>query len=259
MPDSEQEANQSRCSRGQWGQRASEPTPALVAHHNPLCERRTVKPLMVPARYNFFSSFSRSALRAAASGSRPHAGNDSTVAVKPSSPCRALVVHREAGGTRSRDSDGVWAGSNPPVVPAPTTPPIITHTGFMSANRPARSPGVAGHGLVQSAEGLLDAGVEVVRTVGAVLVCSRWLGRWLGQPCPGLVGDRAGLVALGTVEAIIRVWNRGVGHGDHPGSRSGWAARPAPRSEGTSRRRPGRPHTLSSAGSSRPAGAVTSR
>ena len=54
----------------------------------------------------------------------------------------------------------------------------------------------------------------------------------LGEPCAGLVGDRAGLVALGAVEAIIRVGLRGVGHGDHPGSRSGWAARPAPRSEG---------------------------
>jgi hypothetical protein len=53
--------------------------------------------------------------------------------------------------------------------------------------------------------GLLDAGVEVVRTLDAVLDCSGWLGRWR-QPCPGLVGDRAGLVALGAVEAIIRVW-----------------------------------------------------
>lgn len=102
----------------------------------------------------------------------------------------------------------------------------------VSANRSARSPGVAGYGLVQSAEGLLDAGVEVVRTLGVVLDCSGWLGRWLGEPCAGLVGDRAGLVALGAVEAIIRVGMRGVGHGDHPGSRSGWAARPAPRSEG---------------------------
>jgi hypothetical protein len=76
----------------------------------------------------------------------------------------------------------------------------------MSAGRLARSSGVAGHGLVQSAEGLLDAGVDVVSTVGAVLACSRWLGRELGEPCPGLVGDRAGLVALGAVEAIIWVW-----------------------------------------------------
>ena len=111
-------------------------------------------------------------------------------------------------------------------------PPIITHTRFMSANRPARSSGVAGHGLVQPAEGLLDAGVDLVRTVGAALACCRWLGRWLGQPFPGVVGDWAGLVALGAVEAIIRVGMRGVGHGDHPGSRSGWAARPAPGAEG---------------------------
>ena len=102
----------------------------------------------------------------------------------------------------------------------------------MSAGRLARSPGVAGYGLVQSAEGLLDAGVDLVRTLGVALACSGWLGRWLGEPCAGLVGDRAGLVALGAVEAIIRVGLRGVGHGDHPGSRSGWAARPAPRSEG---------------------------
>jgi hypothetical protein len=76
----------------------------------------------------------------------------------------------------------------------------------MSAGRPARSSGVAGHGLVQPAEGLLDAGVKLVRTMGAILVCSGWLGRELGQPCPRLVGDRAGLVALGAMEAIIRVW-----------------------------------------------------
>jgi hypothetical protein len=101
----------------------------------------------------------------------------------------------------------------------------------MSAGRLARSSGVAGHGLVQSAEGLLDAGIDLVRTTAA-LACSRWLGRELGQPCPGLVGDRAGLVALGAVEAILRVGLRGVGHGDHPGSRSGRAARPPPRSEG---------------------------
>jgi hypothetical protein len=203
MPDSEQEANQGRCSRGQWGQRASKPTPALVAHHNPLGERRTVKPLMVPARYTFLSSFSRPALRAAASGGRSHAGNDTTVAVKPAHRA-APWSPTERRATRSSDSAGVWAGSNPPVVPAPTSsPPIITHTRFMSANRRPRSPGVAGNGLVQSAEGLLDAGVDLVRTQGAVL---DWLGRELGQPCPGLVGDRAGLVALGAVEAIIWVW-----------------------------------------------------
>jgi hypothetical protein len=85
----------------------------------------------------------------------------------------------------------------------------------MSAGRLARSSGVAGHGLVQVAEGLLDAGVEVVSTAGAVLDCSRWLGRWR-QPCSGLVGDRAGLVALGAVEAIIRGWRQGVGQSDHP-------------------------------------------
>src|SRR4029450_12698915 len=54
----------------------------------------------------------------------------------------------------------------------------------------------------------------------------------LGEPCSGLVRDRARLLALGAVEIIIRVGLRGVGHGDHPGSRSGWAARPASRSEG---------------------------
>src|SRR5512132_4035335 len=105
----------------------------------------------------------------------------------------------------------------------------------MSAGRPARSSGVAGHGFVQFAEGLLDAGVELVSTVGAVRDGSGWLGRELGQPCPRLVGDRTRLVALGAVEAIIRVWIRGVGHGDHPWSRSGWAARPAPGSEGERR------------------------
>jgi hypothetical protein len=137
-------------------------------------------------------------------------------------------------------------------------PPTAARACSMSAGRLARSSGVAGHGLVQFAEGLLDAGVDIVSTVGAVLDCSRWLGRWR-QPCSGLVGDRAGLVALGAVEAIIRGWRRGVGHGDHPGSRSGWAARPAPRSGGTSRRRPGPLYPLPPAGSRRPAGDVIYR
>ena len=133
-------------------------------------------------------------------------------------------------------SGGDGDGSGPAVTSGSSrrqpAPPPATYLRSMSVGRLARSPGVAGHGLVQSVEGLLDAGVEVVRTLGAVLACSGWLGRWLGEPCAGLVGGRAGLVALGAVEAIIRVGLRGVGHGDHPGSRSGWAARPAPRSEG---------------------------
>jgi hypothetical protein len=49
----------------------------------------------------------------------------------------------------------------------------------MSAGRLARSSGVACHGLVQLAEGLLDAGVDLVRTMGAVLDCRRWFGREL--------------------------------------------------------------------------------
>ena len=67
----------------------------------------------------------------------------------------------------------------------------------MSAGRPARSSGVACHGLMKPAEGLLDAGLEVAGRLGAVLDCRGWVDRWLGQPCPGLVGDGAGLVALG--------------------------------------------------------------
>jgi hypothetical protein len=148
----------------------------------------------------------------------------------------------------------VWSAATLWVVPAPTSSPTATDDLSMSAGRPARSSGVAGHGFVQFAEGLLDAGVDLVSTVGAVLDCSRWLGRELGQPCPRLVGDRTRLVALGAVEATIRVWMRGVGHGDHPGSRSGWAARPAPGSEGTSMRRPEPLYPLPPAGSSQPCG-----
>ena len=88
------------------------------------------------------------------------------------------------------------------------------------------------NGLAQPAEGILNAGFDLARTVGAVMACRCWLGRWLGQPCAGLVGGWAGFVALGAVEAIVRVWMQGVGHGDHPGSRSEQTARPAPRSGG---------------------------
>ena len=164
--------------------------------------------------------------------SRPRAGSDTTVAAQPGSPCRIVIAHGKAGGRPAAMTATGLGRQHPWVVPAPTSSAASYPLRSMSAGRPARSPGVAGHGLVQSAEGLLDAGVEVVRTLGVVLDCSGWLGRWLGEPCAGLVGDRAGLVALGAVEAIIRVGMRGVGHGDHPGSRSGWAARPAPRSEG---------------------------
>jgi hypothetical protein len=111
-------------------------------------------------------------------------------------------------------------------------PPRATHTRFRSAGRLARSSGVAGYGLVQLAEGLLDAGFDLARTMGTVLECRGWFGRELRQPGPGLVGDWAGLVALGAVEAIIRVWRWEVGHDGHPGSRSGRAAKPAPRSGG---------------------------
>ena len=147
------------------------------------------------------------------------------------SSCRIVVAHREAGEpagvTETRFGPAATSGSSR----RQPAPPPATQLRSMSAGRPVRRPGGAGHGLVQSAEGLLDAGVDLVRTLGVALACSRWLGRELGEPCAGLVGDRAGLVALGAVEAIIRVGLRGVGHGDHPGSRSGRAARLAPRSE----------------------------
>jgi hypothetical protein len=73
-------------------------------------------------------------------------------------------------------------------------------------------------------------------------------GRWLTRACrPGGSGsNHSG-------------WGRRFGHGDHPGSRSGRAARPAPRSGGTSMRRPEPLYPLPPAGSSRPAGDVTSR
>jgi hypothetical protein len=45
----------------------------------PFREQRTVNPLIVPARYNFFYPSSRPALRAAACGGRPRAGGDATV------------------------------------------------------------------------------------------------------------------------------------------------------------------------------------
>ena len=153
----------------------------------------------------------------------------------------------------TRDQEQSWLPGVGMGIPSPV-PPLS-----MSAGRSARSSGVAGHGLVQVAEGLLDAGVEVVRTPGAVLACSCWFGRWLGQPCPGLVGDRAGLVALGALKAIVEVWRRGVGHGDCPGSRSGRAVRPAPRSGGVRGARLEQLYLLPRAGSSRPAGDVTAR
>jgi hypothetical protein len=133
---------------------------------------------------------------------------------------------------RGGDGDGSGPAATSESSRRQPAPPPATHMRSMSAGRLARSLRVAAHGLVQSAEGLLDAGVDLVRTLGAALACSLWLGRELGEPCSGLVGGWAGLVALGAVEAIIRVGMRGVGHGDHPGSRSGWAAKPAPRSEG---------------------------
>lgn len=83
--------------------------------------------------------------------------------------------------------------------------------------------------LPQPAQSLLNAGFDVGRTVGAVLECTSWLGRWLRQPFPGLVADWAGLIALGAMEAIVPVWILGVGHGDQsvgrgqsrPGQRRG--------------------------------------
>ena len=49
-------------------------------------KRRTVNPLMVPARYNFLYSSSRPAWRAAACGGRPRAGDDTTGTGEPVAP-----------------------------------------------------------------------------------------------------------------------------------------------------------------------------
>jgi hypothetical protein len=51
-------------------------------------KRRTVNPLMVPARYNFLYSSSRPALRAASG--RPPAGSDTTATGKPASSARQV-------------------------------------------------------------------------------------------------------------------------------------------------------------------------
>jgi len=105
----------------------------------------------------------------------------------------------EAGRHSAGTPTGGWTGSNPPGRPDANQLPMFS----MSAGGPARSSGVAGHRFVQFAEGLLDAGVELISTLGAVLDGSGWLGRRWRQPGPGLVGDRTRLVALGAVEAII--------------------------------------------------------
>jgi hypothetical protein len=46
-------------------------------------QQRTVNPPIVPTRYNFLYSSSRPALRTAACGGRPRAGNDTTVTRRP--------------------------------------------------------------------------------------------------------------------------------------------------------------------------------
>ena len=115
------------------------------------------------------------------------------------------------------------------------------------------------NGLAEPAEGILNAGFDLARSLGAVLACRCWLGRWLGQPCAGLVGSWAGFVALGAVEAIVQVWMYGVGHGDHPGSRSEQTARPAPRSGGLRDAGPGSDTLCLLPGRVDPVGDVTSQ
>jgi hypothetical protein len=193
-----------------------------------LREQRTENPPIASptfSRYNLLDS-----LKPGPAGGRlrrrPRVGTDTTVTGEPASP----LPHRGVPTRGESDPQDSGLAATLRVVAAPTSYADSYLCAVHAAGRAARSSGVAGHGLVQFAEGLLDAGVEVVRTLGAVLACRRWFGRLLGQPCPGLVGDRAGLVALGAVKAIVEVWRRGVGHGDCPGSRSGRAVRPAPRS-----------------------------
>ena len=93
------------------------------------------------ASFNFLYSSSRRV------GGRPPARRRRDGRREAGSPCPIVVAH---GETATRCShDGVWAGSNLRVVRAPTSsPPTTTRTRFMSAGRPARSSGVAGHGLV---------------------------------------------------------------------------------------------------------------
>ena len=178
------------------------------------------------------------------------------VAVEPARP-----AHRVAQRSGGRPAAVTATGSGPAAPPsrpsangaADSYPCSLQVTG-----RLARSSGVAGHGFVQPAEGLLDAGVKLVRTLDTVLDCSGWLGR-CRRPCPGLVGDGQGWSPWGQWKqssgsgcresAMATILGRG--QGGRPGRRRG------PR--GTSRRRPGPLYPLSSAGSSRPAGAVISR
>ena len=81
----------------------------------PSKRRRPPNRLAVPERLMMFvrsfSTTSRPALRAAACGGRPRAGNHTTVAVKPAHPAASWSTVGRA--TRSSDSGGVWTGSNP--------------------------------------------------------------------------------------------------------------------------------------------------
>jgi hypothetical protein len=86
------------------------------------------------------------------------------------------VAHRAAGRHSAVTATGLGR-QQPPGRPGANPLRQQLPMRSMSAGRLARLSGVAGHGLMQVAEGLLDAGVDVVGTVGAVLACSRWLGR----------------------------------------------------------------------------------
>jgi hypothetical protein len=153
---------------------------AMCAGHSPSRRRsfrkqRTVNPQMVPARFNCPLPFLKASLRAAAS----------VAALAPAttrrSPWNRLalplgVAHRAAGRHSAVTATGLGR-QQPPGRPGANPLRQQLPMRSMSAGRLARLSGVAGHGLMQVAEGLLDAGVDVVGTVGAVLACSRWLGR----------------------------------------------------------------------------------
>jgi hypothetical protein len=153
--------------------------------------------MILVSRYNLLASSSSPALRAAASGGRPGVGTDTTVTGEPASLCRIVVSRGEARATRSMTPAESGLAATLRVVPGANQYADSYLCALHVSRQVDQVVGVARHGLVQFAEGLLDAGVEVARTLGAVLACRCWFGRLLGQPCPGLVGDGAGPVALG--------------------------------------------------------------
>jgi hypothetical protein len=184
---------------------------------------------------------------------QPHDGRRGT-----GSPCRIVLSPWRCGRPRRSDCDEVWATSNLRVVSAPTSSadsyPCALHVSrqagrVVGGRRPRPRTACGGPaGYWRRGRQHAGGGPGLQAPVRPVAPAMPRVGRSPGRACrPGGSGSNHPGLETGSRPKRPSILGRG----------QGWAARPALKSGGTSRRRPGPLYPLPPAGSSRPARAVS--